>query len=399
VLGYSRRSERGWEYSSKAQELIAAYMTNFPDFVARIQANPSGDVFNDTDFYPEDVAKQKMKEIGAWLKSVETKSFERVPLDAEQMDSETVMAIERAADYYQANSAHITNKTISRIPRNALLKPSDAEQRIGNQRFTLGDRVVYVADSGRVPIALRGTVVGITRTPRTVLLDIVFDSTFISGTSLGERCSPFRGSTVPVTSVLNLTDKQAIAQTRAGAQRVPAQNHTPLTVGNGTNGYGAPAAAGGQGQLREATVPAPLRGSFRGALGGPQSNGTRGGAATRGRGRGGSHELPIVGGPPPGGVNGVRSRGRGDANGFVPRGGGRGGRGGYTIVDNSDPTEGVVRNNPHFRPQNYSAVPPPANLDAPRGRGRGGRGGSVRGRGTFLPRGRGGRGGLDGAAE
>ncbi|KAL1302970.1 hypothetical protein AAFC00_003287 [Neodothiora populina] len=362
VLGYSRKSDRGWEFSSKAQELIAAYVTAFPEFIARIQANPSGDVFNDTDFYPADIAKQKMKEIGAWLKSVETKSFERVPLDAEQMDSETVMAIERAADYYLANGAAISSKKIGGIPRNALLKPSDAEQRIGHQRFTLGDRIVYVADSGRVPIASRGTVVGITRTPRTVLLDIVFDSTFMSGTTLGERCSPFRGSTVPVTSVLNLSDKQVIAQTRAGAQRAPAHQQTQWTVSNGTkNGYGAPTAAGGQGQLREAPIPA------RGAW----SNG-------RGRGRGGSsHEIPIHGGPPSrgGAANGIRSgRGRGGAG--AARGGG------YTVIDKSDPTEGVVRNNPHFRPQNYSNVPPPANLDSGaggRGRGRGGRGGFARG--------------------
>jgi 5'-3' exoribonuclease 1 len=56
-------------------------------------------------------------------------------------------------------------------------------------------------------------------------------------------------------------------------------------------------------------------------------------------------------------------------------------RGGFTSVDNSDPTEGVVQNNPNFRPQSYSNVPPPAGLDVGRGRGRGrGRGGS-RGRG------------------
>lgn len=383
VLGFSRKSDRGWEYSKKAQALIAAYISAFPEFVARIQANPSGDVFNDTDFYPEEVAKQKMKEIGAWLKSVETKSLERVPLDAEQMDSETVGALERAADYYLTNGAQIVNQVIGGIPRHALLKPSDAEQRLGGQRFTLGDRVVYVQDSGRVPIASRGTVVGVTRTPRTVLLDILFDSSFLSGTTLGERCSPFRGSTVPVTSVLNLTDKQVIAQSRAGKERTPAHQSTPLTVNNGTsNGYGAPAAAGGIGQLQDAPAPAPLQGSYRGAMNG--HNGGRGGG-----GRGGPQNLPIHGGPPSRGGGGGGARGRGE-NGFVPRGGrgGAGGnRGGYTVVDNTDPNEGVVRNNPHFRPGNYSNVPPPAAYNAEGGRGGRGRG---RGRGGFAPRGRGG---------
>ncbi|KAH0366445.1 hypothetical protein KCU65_g5377, partial [Aureobasidium melanogenum] len=356
VLGYSRKSERGWEYSQKAIDLIATYMTKFPEFVARIQANPSGDVFNDTDFYPADIAKDKMKEIGAWLKSVETKSFERVPLDAEQMNSDTVMALERAAEHYLSLSANqIEDKIMNGVPRHALLKPSDAEQRLGGQRFALGDRIVYVQDSGRVPIASRGTVVGITKTPRTTMLDVVFDYSFMSGTSLGDRCSPFRGSTVPVTSVLNLTDRQCIAESKAAAQKRQPPKQTPMTV-NG--GYGPP-----QEQWRPANAPPPLRGSFSGVM--------------NGRGRGGHDNLPIRGGNP--------NRGRG-----------RGGRGGYTIVDNSDPMENVVRNNLNFRPQNMSAVPPPAILNNDyRGRGRGrGRGGEGRGRGGprggHAARGRGG---------
>jgi 5'-3' exoribonuclease 1 len=63
-------------------------------------------------------------------------------------------------------------------------------------------------------------------------------------------------------------------------------------------------------------------------------------------------------------------------------------RAGYVSVDNSNPEAGVIRNNPHFRPQNFSQVPPPKALN--RGSGRGGRGGfrgSDRGSGS---RGRGG---------
>jgi 5'-3' exoribonuclease 1 len=94
-----------------------------------------------------------------------------------------------------------------------------------------------------------------------------------------------------------------------------------------------------------------------------------------GRGRGGHDNMPIRGGNP--------NRGRG-----------RGGRGGYTVVDNSDPMENVVRNNLSFRPQNMSAVPPPAILNNEfRGRGRGrGRGEGRGGRGA-------GRGGPNGASR
>ncbi|KAK8162377.1 XRN 5'-3' exonuclease N-terminus-domain-containing protein [Phyllosticta citrichinensis] len=408
VLGYSRKGETGWEYSPKAVNLICEYMVKFPEFFAVIQANPKGDMYEDTDFYPEDIAKQKMKEIGAWLKSIESKKFQKVPLEAEQLDSDAVKEIEAAADENLANSPPPEGKKIKGVPRQALLKPTDAEQVIGSQRFTLGDRVVYVLDSGRVPIGQRGTVIGMTRTARTTLLDVVFDTTFMSGTSLGDRCTPFRGSTVPNTAVLNLSERQCVAMSTAASAKRPKSTPQPLA-------YGAPVAAGGQGQYVPAPVPAPLPGSFTGAV---RGNG-RGGA--RGRGRGGfaspingngvqapqqqAQSLPIRHSAPPTGefkaINGApyASRGRGGANGtfaprgngFVPRGGRGGGttqanRGGYTVVDNVD--EGLVKNTVQFTPQNYNFAAPPASLDAPAGRSRGRGRGGFRGRGTAT-RGRG----------
>jgi len=60
-------------------------------------------------------------------------------------------------------------------------------------------------------------------------------------------------------------------------------------------------------------------------------------------------------------------------------------RKGFNVVDNSDPMAGVNPNNPNFRPQNYSSVPPPANLNNDSRGGYRGRGGVARG----APRGRG----------
>nr|GFD60964.1 hypothetical protein [Tanacetum cinerariifolium] len=78
--------------------------------------NPTGDGWEDTDFYPAEIAKQKVKEIGAWLKEVQTKSFEKVPLDAEQLDSDTVKAIEQAADANLALLQDVEMKKIGKVP-------------------------------------------------------------------------------------------------------------------------------------------------------------------------------------------------------------------------------------------------------------------------------------------
>ena len=392
VLGYSRKTS-GWEFSEKAIQLIQQYMLNFPEFIAGIQRNSQSNIYDATDFYPQSEAKDRIKVIQAWLKEIESKSFEKVPLDAEQLDSEVVSRIEKAADEaFQIDPpGKGVNKKINGAPRNALLKPSDAEQRLSHQRFLLGDRVVYVQDSGRVPIATRGTVVGKTRTSRLTLLDVVFDVTFMSGTSLEDRCSPFRGSTVPVHTVLNLTDRQVVAGSRAGEQNRPQSQQTQqLTV----SGYGAPLGPNGRGQLIPAQVPGPLRGSFRGAVVG-QSNGTRGGSS-RGRSGPGQYDgqnrqhqtLPIHSHPP---TQTNESRGRGGQqhdtrSAPTPQ---QVHRNGHPRLDKPEAGNAGVSNNSPFQPRSYANTPPPASL-ASRGGGRGGRG-AVRGgphRGIF-PGGRG----------
>ncbi|RMZ79754.1 hypothetical protein DV738_g3128, partial [Chaetothyriales sp. CBS 135597] len=227
VLGYSRKSGSGWEFSRAAVALITEYMTKFPDFIATIHSNPQGDMLVPTQLFPnldEAKAKARIKEIQAWLKEIESKSFERVPLEAEQLDSDVVKLIEQAADKAFASEPATVNKTLNGIPRSALLKPSDAQWRLQSQKFAIGDRVIYVAESGKVPIASKGTVVGLTQTTRETWLDIVFDVSFMSGTSLGGRCSPFRGSTVPTCFFIQPILRLLFGEDHNGYERIPWTN-------------------------------------------------------------------------------------------------------------------------------------------------------------------------------
>ena len=359
VLGYSRRGQSGWEFSQKAIELLQEYMIKFPEFIAGIQRNPKGDLYQPTDFYPGDTASMKIKEIQAWLRSVESKAFEKVPLDAEQLDSDIVHLIEQAADKQVQNGPPVEGKKIKGVPRSALLKPADAESRLGNQSFSIGDRIVYVQDSGRVPIATRGTVVGLTRTPRTTLLDVVFDVTFMSGTTLGDRCSPFRGSTVPFTSALNITNRQLISGSKAAADHRPFSNVKPSTL----NGYGTPLGLGGRGQLVEARVPPPIRGSFRNAVASQQNGARTYGleddivthqqATNRNSGHNGQRSARAN--------FGSDSRGRFSQTSMTRRE-----RGGL----HRGLSRGPEPRNPASQLQQYSTVAPPQSLDS-RGRGRG----------------------------
>lgn len=374
VLGYSRKSHTGWEFSSLAVKLIADYMVAFPDFFAAIQREPQRSETSETDLWNDPaVASQRVKDIVAWLKKQETSKFERVPLEAEQLDSEIVMGLAAAGEQVFQASENVEIKKLKGVPRAAILKPSDAGLVLGNQNFGLGDRVTFVASAGKVPIATRGTVAGISRTATALLLDVVWDTSFMSGTTLGDRSPMFRGQTVASSSVLNTTDKQVISNSSKSQQKRATSTTTTGLYGS----VGVP-------QYRDAAARAPLRGGWRGALNGNGGQGTPG-RNSSGRGRG-SHSIgPQRGGGGNGnapnllhstlvyrdGPNGTPPPGR-SVNG---RGRGRE-RGGFFQAQSSSGEQ----------PGKYSNMPPPASLDNPRGgrgRGRGGRGrgGPYRGRG------------------
>lgn len=391
VLGYSRKSNSGWEFSPAAVRLLVEYMTRFPDFFAAIMRNPSGNEFHETDLWPDtQAASTRTKEIGAWLKTVETSKFERVPLDAEQLDSNVVMELQRTVDSLRESAEQTEPKRLKGVPRSALLNPRDAEQRLSNQRFALGDRVVYVQASGKVPIASRGTVVGISTVGNHHMLDVLCDNAFMNGTTLAGRCEPFRGQTVSANSVLNVSNRQVITSSKKSKEKQPSSTEAPLS----SLGYGAPGGRGGK--LRDAPTPGPLRGSWRGVANGANRQ------SAQGRGAHNSHtsnDIPhlqpssLVYRPMPNQpqtsnpgatqqIGGQSYRGRGG-----PHWNGRGNRGGRgaSISPGNDfyGSRGPEPTGP-IHHQSYNAMPPPAGLNARGGGGRGrsrGRGG-VRGRGV-----------------
>ncbi|KAI1377483.1 exoribonuclease 1 [Hypoxylon crocopeplum] len=392
VLGYSRKSNSGWEFSPAAVQLLVEYMTKFPDFFAAIMKRPSGNEFHDADLWPDnDVASTRIKEIGAWLKTVETSKFERVPLDAEQLDSDVVMQLQKTVDALREANEKTERQRLKGVPRSALLNPRDAEQRLSNQWFRLGDRIVYVQASGKVPIASRGTVVGISTVGNHHMLDILCDNAFMNGTTLGGRCEPFRGQTVSANSVLNVTNKQVITSSKTSLERRLGQSTQSLPP----QGYGAP--GGSRSQLREAPAPAPLQGTWRGAVNGVSRQSAHGQGAQAAQLLNGAHprlqHSSMVYRPAPNNYQ-TQSFNQGimqqpgsqpqRARGGLYRGrGNRGGRGLGNDLENSRMADSTGA-----QQQSYNSVPPPVGLDA-RGGGGGGRG---RGRGRGGARGRGTRG-------
>ncbi|KAL5525520.1 hypothetical protein ACEPAG_6856 [Sanghuangporus baumii] len=224
VIGYSRKNGRFWEFSEKAIELIQEYKNEFPELFERLVGH--GDQFAQaSDIFPDN-PDSKVKEVKTWLNKKGVRDLEAVSLFCDQLDKECVGQIVTLEDECQQNKSPKTIKKaiVKGIPRQAILKPSHAVYRLQNQTFSLGDRVVMVKDSGSVPLAVKGVVVGI----NAKTLDVVWDVPFMSGTTLDDRCPTYRGSSVEFNTCLNLTRQQFIVSTNPNAHSTQHQNSTMM---------------------------------------------------------------------------------------------------------------------------------------------------------------------------
>ena len=220
VLGYSRKGYNNqWEFSQKAIQLIRDYNQDFPEIALALER--TRDPQRATDFFAPELVDQRLKELKAWLVKKDVRNFEKVPLYSEQLDKQAVGVVEQLADSLAKTKtlASIKQAVINNIPRAAVLKSAHAASRLRDQQFALGDRVIMVADAGSVPLSAKGVVVGV----QTSLIDVIFDVQFISGTTLGDRCSPYRGATCAPSTLLNLTNQQCVATIGGGKPNPAAQ--------------------------------------------------------------------------------------------------------------------------------------------------------------------------------
>ncbi|KAL4244297.1 5'-3' exoribonuclease 1 [Abortiporus biennis] len=227
VIDYSRKDGRHWEFSEKAVSLLREYKEKYPEVLQA--ASYSGDAMARASevFRNVNDPDKKVKEVKAWLASKGVRALEPVSLFCDQLRKDTVKEIEELADKYTANKSPnaIKKAIVKGIPRQAVLKPAHAAYRLQNQHFALGDRVIMVQDSGGVPLSVKGVVIGLNAKS----MDVVWDVPFLSGTTLNDRCTQYRGSTVEFTSCLNLTNPQFVASTnpKAPTQQKPTSPFNP----------------------------------------------------------------------------------------------------------------------------------------------------------------------------
>lgn len=239
VLGYARRNPKGWEFSTLAIQLIEEYKKTFPDFFGRLSQTRSnipsiGELFPEL---PESKANQILDNVATWLKSV-TEKFVKVSLESDSLTKMSMQAIEEHVVAYSSHLDKIEKKQLAKVPCDAVLDPKNSFTLLRRQKFELGDRVIYVQDSGKVPLFSKGTVVGYTTLGSRLSVQVLFDNELVAANNFGGRLRSNRGLGLDASFLLNLTNRQFIYHSKASRQvteqkkngKTPATSHRAKTA-------------------------------------------------------------------------------------------------------------------------------------------------------------------------
>lgn len=125
VLGYSRKGLKGWEFSSKAIDLIAKYVRQFPDFFQNLNRKPKSELYEVSDLFPLSNGHDQLEEMKKWLKDANVKSLETVSLDCESLSKDVIEKIECRMDEILGKSnsqEEYCFVAVDRVPRQVRIR-------------------------------------------------------------------------------------------------------------------------------------------------------------------------------------------------------------------------------------------------------------------------------------
>ncbi|GMM27627.1 chromatin-binding exonuclease [Martiniozyma asiatica (nom. inval.)] len=215
TLGYTRKNGMNWEYSDMTINLTREYINTFPDVFNALTKETGNGIPNAMALFPgkdESWVADKLKEVKRWLREKDD-SLVRTNLDSDSLSKQSIAVIEKMIIEKPEKKIVLTTKNV-KCPRYAVLNPSQGNLNLKKQNFRLGDRVVYVIDSGKVPVFTKGTVVGF-RSEITVNVQVVWDMALLTGSDYDGRLTTQRGLSVDSSCLLNLSEKQMVVQSKS----------------------------------------------------------------------------------------------------------------------------------------------------------------------------------------
>ncbi|KAF2357382.1 putative 5-3 exonuclease [Trinorchestia longiramus] len=190
VRGYSHRTEDVWTYSEATLELLLSYHRKFPH-VIEIVSKTRNDVMQQ-ELFPGPDGDEQCRALVEWLKESEGNRNVRQTWGTELLSDESVAKLKYEID--NSTKLQLSQPVKMQVKPHLLFKPNPLQGSTpvdGPVKTELWDRIINVRDGYMVPLAARGTVIGIQPAAERadVLYDILFDEAFPGGLSLAGPAS------------------------------------------------------------------------------------------------------------------------------------------------------------------------------------------------------------------
>lgn len=257
VPGYAKKDEKGiFVFSDLCVDVLNNYQAAFPHLFQAIEQRKAEESLNGNGkgrgsvvydarmlFKASPSPDEAVRAAATWISVQDVAQQPLVSASSQVLSAQVVGDLERHSrivlalqdEYEKSLRSGRDTKNMKEVPCASLITgfedPSDmsvVEGSRGSSSFNpipvnglglrLGDRVVNRTHGGSVPFGIRGTVVGIhdddANVEQTVsgsnrseissltLVEVVFDTGFISGGSLSGRCTPGRGKVLPAHHLL-----------------------------------------------------------------------------------------------------------------------------------------------------------------------------------------------------
>lgn len=219
VIGYTRKlNGNNWMYSPQVIKVVQDYVEKFPDLFQALsrRSASSNDVFFELDLFPTRAGQNYVEEIAKWVKEQPHYKSERRTCGDVMIEKETLVEVMKSVNEMKN---HALKLALLQVKPHLLFKPdlqitTKAPDATANYR--LFDRVIVARNNYIVPLASRGTVIGMhgMMDPNPIRqehikvvntnYDILFDKEFDDGHSL-YGLAEHRVYRVAETSLINIS--------------------------------------------------------------------------------------------------------------------------------------------------------------------------------------------------
>ncbi|XP_030381323.1 5'-3' exoribonuclease 1 isoform X2 [Scaptodrosophila lebanonensis] len=160
-IGYCRRINNQWFFSSVAVDLIREFCNCFPDVIDYLsKSNERGEYVFEQDIYPDAVGQHYVEDVANWVRQQPHMKVERIACGSKTVCKETVELLLDAVDALKA----LPVKDVKlQVKPHLLIKPNVTLPDVYKSRspVRLFDRVIVVRTIFMVPVGIKGTIIGI----------------------------------------------------------------------------------------------------------------------------------------------------------------------------------------------------------------------------------------------